>query len=332
VDQARVEAALSRGDRRMARVVEEAFRRGAYLDPWSDHFQAGIWDAAFAAAGVDPGFFVEETWPMEWALPWDVVDLGLRKSFFRREWERAERAEPISTCGADACYGCGSFAGLCKEDAFAKPAPAPSSGSEEETGSPPPGRWRLTYRQEGPAALLGHLDTLRALERWLRRSGVRFALSRGFARRPRMVTGPPLPLGVEGWREVVEFEGWPAPDVEDRLERRAPTGFIPLGLEPVPEGSPRFSRRVRWGEYVLWTGNGSAARLDEGMTAFLDGPAEGTARKKIREWNREAPGRWRISLSSGGLKSILREALGEESPGWLNLARAGFGLEGGGRA
>ena len=52
-----MEAVLARGDRRLGRVLEVAFRKGARLDAWSDYFDLGRWLEAFEECGLDPEFY-----------------------------------------------------------------------------------------------------------------------------------------------------------------------------------------------------------------------------------------------------------------------------------
>jgi radical SAM superfamily enzyme YgiQ (UPF0313 family) len=75
------QALLSLGDRRVARVIEEAERNG------------GQWRAAVSASGVDADTFVFRDRSRDAWLPWDIIDGGLKASFFRAEFEKGLRAE-----------------------------------------------------------------------------------------------------------------------------------------------------------------------------------------------------------------------------------------------
>jgi radical SAM family uncharacterized protein len=103
-----LEAAFSRGDRRLGRVILAAWRAGARLDAWSEHFRPGLWRDAFALHGLSPDDLAARTLDGEAPLPWDHIDCGLGKPFFRREWERAAAAVPTSACGPGSCAGCGA--------------------------------------------------------------------------------------------------------------------------------------------------------------------------------------------------------------------------------
>ncbi|MGE5508480.1 MAG: TIGR03960 family B12-binding radical SAM protein [Chitinophagales bacterium] len=102
-----LEAVLARGDRRVAGAVEGAFRRGAKLDGWAEHFEFRRWEEAFAAAGVDPAFYANRTRGERELLPWELVDAGISRSFLWREWQRAARGERTEDCRFGPCHTCG---------------------------------------------------------------------------------------------------------------------------------------------------------------------------------------------------------------------------------
>ncbi len=68
-----LEGLLSRGDRRVANVIETVWRKGARLDSWSEHFQSELWDAAIAESGIDVEQIVHTTYPDDAELPWEHI-------------------------------------------------------------------------------------------------------------------------------------------------------------------------------------------------------------------------------------------------------------------
>jgi radical SAM family uncharacterized protein len=101
-----LEAALSRGDRRLSAVVQRAWERGARFDGWDEGFDAGTWAAAFAEIGLDPDFYAHRERPPDEVFPWDHIDVGVRKSFLLRQWELSCYAETRPDCRTQ-CTGCG---------------------------------------------------------------------------------------------------------------------------------------------------------------------------------------------------------------------------------
>ena len=68
-----LEALLCRGDRRLGRVIERAWRLGARIDSGNDHFRGDCWETAIAESGIDVNRIVHETIPDDVELPWGYV-------------------------------------------------------------------------------------------------------------------------------------------------------------------------------------------------------------------------------------------------------------------
>lgn len=101
-----LEGVFARGDRRVGKVLEEAYRLGCLYDSWSDFFDNDKWMEAFERCGLDLGFYNLRERSTEEILPWDFIDIGVSKAFLKREWERALRGEVTPNCRMQ-CSGCG---------------------------------------------------------------------------------------------------------------------------------------------------------------------------------------------------------------------------------
>lgn len=102
-----IEATLSRGDRRMGRVIENVWRAGGRLEAWSDYFLFGRWMKAFDDAGVDPTFYAYRERCEDEVMPWDIVDAGVRRAHLWHEREQAYRSELSPDCRKQ-CSACGA--------------------------------------------------------------------------------------------------------------------------------------------------------------------------------------------------------------------------------
>ena len=101
-----LEACFARGDRRMADVLYEAWKRGCNFDSWSEQFKFDTWMEAFAACGVDPAFYANRRRSFDELLPWAFIDAGVTQRFLKLEMERAARVETTPDCRLG-CRGCG---------------------------------------------------------------------------------------------------------------------------------------------------------------------------------------------------------------------------------
>lgn len=108
-----IEAVLSRGDRRIADVIETVRRSGGALEAWSDYFSFERWMGAFAACGVDPAFYACRERGKDEFMPWNVIDMGVTRRHLWHEREQAYRAELSPDCRKQ-CTGCGALSLMTK--------------------------------------------------------------------------------------------------------------------------------------------------------------------------------------------------------------------------
>ncbi|MFQ7828221.1 TIGR03960 family B12-binding radical SAM protein [Clostridium fessum] len=101
-----LEGVLARGDRKVAAVIEEAYRQGAIYDSWSEYFNNDIWMKAFETCGVDIDFYTTRERSLDEVFPWDFIDAGVTKDFLKREWANAQ-AETVTPNCRMRCSGCG---------------------------------------------------------------------------------------------------------------------------------------------------------------------------------------------------------------------------------
>ena len=103
-----VEAVLSRGDRRLAPALEEVWREGGRLEAWTDYFSFDRWMRALEKHGLSPAFYAERERSTEEILPWDMIDVGVRKEHLRREREKCYSSTLSPDCRRQ-CSACGAL-------------------------------------------------------------------------------------------------------------------------------------------------------------------------------------------------------------------------------
>jgi radical SAM family uncharacterized protein len=108
-----VEGLLSRGDRRVARVIRRAWEDGARFDGWSEGFSYERWARcaaeALAAEGVDLAWYTTRERPYGEVLPWDHLDAGLDRDWLWQDWLAAIDPDPaeVEDCRWTPCFECG---------------------------------------------------------------------------------------------------------------------------------------------------------------------------------------------------------------------------------
>jgi radical SAM family uncharacterized protein len=102
-----IEAALAKGDRRLADVLEWVFKAGCRFDGWSEHFHYDVWLKGFQEIGLDPHFYVNRPLNYVDVLPWDHLHCGVAKQFLLEEHQRALQGKLTSDCRYAECSDCG---------------------------------------------------------------------------------------------------------------------------------------------------------------------------------------------------------------------------------
>lgn len=298
-----MEGALSRGDRRLGRVVERAWRSGARFDGWDEHFKLALWMDAFRAEGLDPETYAYGDWQTSWRLPWDVVDSRVNKKWLALELERAMAEGTLSICGPTSCHGCAPFAKECVKGVVAattdRPldlalpilatpsAAGPGCAARAEDAPPlvprdhrdlakaeaaasPRFRYRARLAKTGRVRFLGHLDLARTILRALRRARLALVYSQGFNPKPRVQFGPALPMGFESEAEYIDLETGAAIDPGRSviaINAALPGGIRVLDLRPIPREAPALGDAVRAARYRVETGTGSHSK--DAVAGFL---------------------------------------------------------------
>ncbi|MCI7019629.1 MAG: TIGR03960 family B12-binding radical SAM protein [Clostridiales bacterium] len=106
-DLSRLEAVFARGDRRLGPVIETAVKNGARLDGWDEYFNYAKWYDAFCQCGIEEDFYTTRGYGEDEILPWDTIDVGVRKDFLKRERHRAYEGQVTPDC-RHGCAGCGA--------------------------------------------------------------------------------------------------------------------------------------------------------------------------------------------------------------------------------
>ena len=112
-----LEGVMARGDRRIGKLIEEAYRLGCLFDSWTESFHNELWMQAFENTGIDLEFYNLRERSEDELFPWDFIDIGVSRKFLRREWERAMKETVTPNCRMQ-CSGCGAAkfgGGVCYE-------------------------------------------------------------------------------------------------------------------------------------------------------------------------------------------------------------------------
>lgn len=129
-----IEAVMSRGGRECADLVEEAWRRGARFDAWTELFREDAWREAAEARGVDFAAIAEASWPTDRVMPWAHISAGVSTRFLALERARAAAGETTPDCTFGACTGCGACQAVGADNALAAPRAAAAGARDGKGG------------------------------------------------------------------------------------------------------------------------------------------------------------------------------------------------------
>ena len=113
-DDSEFEGWLSRGDRRLGRVIMRAWELGCKFDAWQDQHRHASWLRAFAERGLDPEFYNHRERGLDEVFPWDHIDVGIHKKFLREDYLMSIKGETRVDC-RDKCFACGILPKFAKE-------------------------------------------------------------------------------------------------------------------------------------------------------------------------------------------------------------------------
>ena len=112
-----LEGIFARGDRKLCKVIEDAYRRGCIFDAWTDYFKEDVWEQVMDENGVSRYFYNYRERDKDEIFPWDFIDIGVSKNFLYREYENSLQEKVTPNCRAK-CSGCGAAkfgSGVCME-------------------------------------------------------------------------------------------------------------------------------------------------------------------------------------------------------------------------
>ena len=202
-----LEAVLARGDRRMCKVLETAWRKGSKLDAWEEYFSLDRWLEAFEECGLDPHFYANRSRSLDEKMPWDMISSGVTPATYHPPPGRA-------------CLCRGHHPGL----------PHPLQRLRRQSTGRGEVRclgW-LLFVKEGTAAYISHLDLLRTVQRAFPRTELEIKHSQGFHPHPIISIVLPLPVAQSSDCELLDFEVTQDTDgsgIAEKLNEGLPEGL-----------------------------------------------------------------------------------------------------------
>ena len=333
-----IEGAFARGDRRLARVLEQAWRDGAKFDGWTDLFQYDIWQEAFKKCGIGIRDYSERTRAFDEPLPWEVTSPGATKDFFLREWQKAMQGQLTEDCRRGKCSACGICPTLgvhvidYKKQEVARGAlvekyvPQPVHPEKNDGVQPEIYWYRARVTKDAAVRFVSHLEYADVFVKAFDRAKLPMAYSSGFNPHMKLAFGSALAVGVSSEAEYMDFalkKPLAQPEVFDRLSAQLPPGVRVLALRPVRGKHVALMAQADAADYrvrvpLLGDPTAAAQAARQALAAFRAAPEvfvtrvtpKKTRRKEIKQYLK---GPLTVSLADGVLTLSLTTRIFKEA-------------------
>jgi len=269
IDMSLLEAAFSRGDRRLSSLIEKAWSLGCRLDGWSEFFYFDRWKMAMDSRGIDAADFATRIFHPTDTLTWENIKTGVHKEFLWKEYQKALSASLTIDC-RKSCHNCGLD---CNDNNMKLGSSEIQIQNIQETQmvhklhnlslSQPqrkfqPVKIRVEFSKTGSMRFLSHLELITLFQRAIRRAGIPVDYSRGFHPSPKISFGPPLAVGIAGLHEYFDIEVFPPFDLT--MNRRKLNSLLPEGISVkdmagIPRKTESLTNFIKRYAYEIQGGN-----------------------------------------------------------------------------
>ena len=233
-----IEGVWARGDRKLNKVLINAWKSGCRFDGWTDFFNYDRWVSVFEESGINTKQYTCGNADTDQPLPWDHINIGVNRSFLVEEKVRATKGKITNDCRTGSCSGCGvcdfesvkpvSFHD--QKGLFSGEIPTIDSGPPEKSI-----KYEIFFKKMDTSRFLGHLEMIRIFIRSLRRGRIPLKYSKGFHPMPKISFGDTLPMGMQSEEEQLIVTLTETIDPEElvfRLRRQMPEGLEITGCTP----------------------------------------------------------------------------------------------------
>ena len=200
----KLECAITRGDERYNDFFLDLHKQGVYLSSWDENIDKIQWLNLAMENGIDLDYEAERQYSLDEELPWDIIDIGLDKSWLIEQYNNAMQAVAITPCEFG-CVQCGVCKNLKTHKVIDKPFTYEPKQQENETAQEPK-KFRLKFIKENEMRFISHLDWQNTVTKMLFRSGLKLNFSQGFNPTPKFALGIALPIFVESQCDLMDIE------------------------------------------------------------------------------------------------------------------------------
>lgn len=246
-----LEAAMTRGDKKFGKLIYTLYKKGAYLTSWDEYLEYDQWKETAAECGISFEEEASRQYGKDEILPWEVIDMGIPRSWFEQEYEKALRAENTIPCEFN-CVQCGVCSGFKTHKVIDKKYTSQKHEIEKVAEDAEIFKYRLKITKDDNLRYLSHLDWQNTIMKTLYRSGLKLNFSKGFNPTPKVSLGVALPVFVESSTEFIDIEIFDKTDKETikaKLQAALPEKMRLIGIKKIERNTKSVDTLVEWAEY-----------------------------------------------------------------------------------
>lgn len=263
-----LEAVLTRGDESLCKYIEALYKKGCYLDAWGEYFNKDIWYETAEELGINLFQLAQTQYDLEKQLPWDFINIGVDKEWFKNEYKQAFNVTSASehvipTCQTK-CVNCGVCKNLNTHKVMDKPFEASEAAQnlviEREDPKTckhydkPIFRYRIKLTKTGILKYFSHLDWQNTFFKAIARTDLNVVFSQGFNPTMKISMGIALPLFAESITELVDielFDNIESDELKLKLQEVLPPQSQIISIVKIEKSAPAIDITAQWAEYEI---------------------------------------------------------------------------------
>ena len=247
-----IEAVLTRGDEKLCNYIYELYKQGCYLDTWDENFDKNKWYETARMCGFEVGELAQKTFDLNEELPWDFINVGIKKDWFVNEYKKAMQSQNSVPCES-ICSNCG----ICAEYKVAKHIDKPYTPKclpIIENSNQTIHKYRAQITKKGYLKFLSHLDWQNTLVKALFRSELPVVFTEGFNPIPKISLGAALPIFIESETEFIDFEirgTYATEDIKQILNKSLDKNAQIINIYEIDKSTPSLDITTQWAKYEI---------------------------------------------------------------------------------
>ncbi len=246
----KLEAAFSRGDAKLGELIYKLHKDGAYMTTWDENIDKELWDALAKECAISIDDLATKQYDLDFEFPWDLIDIGIEKEWFKNEYQKALKYENTIPCEFN-CVNCG----VCKTFKVKKIVDKkyePKLTEAIKGQQSDPKKFRIKLTKENELRYLSHLDWQNTIIKTLYRSGLNLCFSQGFNPSPKISLGIALPIFVESKCELIDidiYDDLTSEELKEILSKSLPAHIKVVEIEKISKEAKSIDTTAQWAMY-----------------------------------------------------------------------------------